>query len=217
MMMTYFNTTQTSVKALLASSAALPKKFARDSKGVAAIEFALIAPVMIAFYFGLSEISMGISADRQVTHATSVAGDLATQVTSLDKDGVEDVMTAAIAVLGVNSSKLGRVSIELNSYKKNPDDSIETVGHAILGADMPTKFDPSKLGANMLNSTSGVVVARLSYKYKPPTLAFMSEVTLSETFLLKPRKSLSVAFDESGKTKFKCKAGKDYKVSCSAS
>lgn len=201
----------------LKRSAALPIKFFKNRDGVAAIEFALIAPVMIAFYFGLSEISLGIGADRQVTHATSVAGDLATQVTNLDKSDIEDVMTATVAVLGVHSSRLSQVTIELNSYKKNTDGSIDRVGYARVGPAISVgsaTFDPSTLGSNMLNETSGVVVARVNYQYKPATLAFMKNVTLAETFLLKPRKSLSVPFDEGGKTDFTCTAKTDYSVSC---
>jgi Flp pilus assembly protein TadG len=198
--------------------AALPAHFLRDRKGVAAIEFALIAPIMIAFYFGLSEISMGISTDRQVTHATSVAGDLATQVTSMDRADIEDVMTATVAVMGVRSSNRSDITIELNSYQKNADNSIERVGYARVGPQISAggsaSFDPSTLGANMLNASSGVVVARVNYKYKPATLAFMKNTTLAETFLLKPRKSLSVPFDEGGTTDFTCSVNADLSVSC---
>lgn len=202
----------------LKRGAALPGKLFKNRDGVAAIEFALIAPVMIAFYFGLSEISLGIGADRQVTHATSVAGDLATQVTSLEKQDLEDVLTATVAVLGVHSSRLSRVTIELNSYEMDPGGNITRVGYARVGppisAGGPATFNPNTLGTNMLNSTSGVVVARVNYQYKPATLAFMSNVTLAETFLLKPRKSLSVPFGNGGSTDFTCTANSDYSVSC---
>lgn len=218
--MTFFKSTHILLSKAADYGSVLPRLYMGDRKGVAAIEFALIAPVMIGFYFGLSEISMGITADRQVTHAASVAGDLATQVTSLDKAGIEDVFTATVAVMGVNSTKLANVTIELNSYKMEADGTIETIGYARMGPQISSgsaTFDPSTLGDNMLNSTSGVVVARVNYKYKPPTLAFMSNVTLAETFLLKPRKSLAVAFDEGGSKNFSCAAGNDYKVTCTGS
>lgn len=216
-----------SLKNTLKSSALtilrLPKRLAKDNKGVAAIEFALIAPVMIAFYFGLSEISMAISADRNVAHSASVAGDLTTQTSSLDRLQVEDVMTAAVAVLGIESSEIGDITIELNSYRKPPGGgATETIGYARLGpaisAGGPATFNPDSLGANMLNTTSGVVVARVNYKYKPVTYAFMKNVTLHETFALKPRKSLSVPFDDgTGKKNFTCSALANLQVTCTAS
>lgn len=198
----------------------LPAQFIKDRRGVAAIEFALIAPVMIAFYFGLSEISLGISADRDVTHATSVAGDLATQATTLNRSDVEDVMTATLAVLNIRSANRSDVSIELNSYRMTGG-AIQRVGYALLGpaisAGGPATYNPATIGSNMLNNTSGVLVARVNYQYKPATLVFMKNVTLNETFLLKPRKSLAVPFDEGGSTNFNCSANANLSVSCSAS
>ena len=41
-------------------------KLARDKRGVSAVEFALLAPVMIGLYFGCAEISDGVGTDRKV-------------------------------------------------------------------------------------------------------------------------------------------------------
>ena len=57
----------------------LIKKYLLDREGIAAIEFVFVAPIMIGMYFGLAEISTAISADRRISHATNVAGDLTTQ------------------------------------------------------------------------------------------------------------------------------------------
>ena len=207
------------IKSKLLNGCRLPRLFAKDNRGVAAIEFALIAPVMIAFYFGLSEISIAIAVDRDVTHATSVAGDLATQVIDLDRLDVVDVMTAALTVLSVNSNNLSDVTVELNSYEKSGT-NITRIGYARMGpaisAGGPATYDPSTLGNNLLSDTSGVVVARVNYKYKPTTLVFMKNVTLSETFILKPRKSLVVPFDEGGKSNFSCTAQSGQTVTCTA-
>lgn len=199
----------------------LPRRWAKDNQGVAAIEFALIAPIMIAFYFGLSEVSMAISSDRNVAHSASVAGDLTTQTANLGKSEVEDVMTAAVAVLGIDASERTDVTIELNSYRKPPGGgATERIGYARVGpaisAGGPATYDPSTLGANMLNTTSGVVVARVNFKYKPVTYAFMENVTLNETFALKPRKSLSIPFDDAGKKNFNCAIQANLQVSCSS-
>lgn len=211
--------TLTKMKSALLNGCRLPRRLAKDKRGVAAIEFALIAPVMIAFYFGLSEISIAIAVDRDVTHATSVAGDLTTQVIDLDKDGVTDVMTAALTVLDVDSSNRSKVTVELNSYEKNGA-TITRIGYARMGpaisAGGPATYNPATLGNNLLSDTSGVVVARVNYKYRPNTLMFMKNVTLAETFILKPRKSLVIPFDQDGKSNFSCTAQSGNTVTCAA-
>ena len=42
-------------------------RLARDRRGVSAVEFALVAPLMIGLYLGCVEISDGVAADRKVT------------------------------------------------------------------------------------------------------------------------------------------------------
>ncbi len=193
----------------------------KNEEGVAAIEFALIAPFMLALYFGMSEIALGITADRQVAHATSVAGDLATQVATINTDEMADVMTATLAVLGVTYDTVSaqKVTIELNSFQKDTDGTITRVGYAILGppisAGGPADYDASGLSDQMLNDQSGIMVARINYAYEPVTLMFMKNVTLNETFLLKPRQSVTIPFDEDGKNAFKCSASKNLSVTCS--
>ena len=190
--------------------------------GVAAIEFAFVAPVMIAFYFGMSEIALGIGADREVAHTASVVGDLATQVSVVNRNEMESIMTAALTVLGVQPEKVSGVTVELNSYQMKTDGSgdIDLIGYARMGppisAGGPATFDPSAI-SDMISETSGVVVARVNYKYEPKTLKFVENMTLAETFVLKPRKSVAVSFDEGGATNFTCTAGVSLAATCSAS
>lgn len=191
----------------------------KDEDGVAAIEFALVAPIMIAFYFGMAEIALGIMTDRNVSHATSVTADLATQLPAMNALEISDVMTATIAVLGVDTASLNEVTIELNSYQMETNGTVNQVGYARLGPQISqgaATYDPSQLNAQMFNAQSGVVVARLNYKYKPATLMFMKNFTMAETLVMKPRKSISVPFDEGGSTRFTCMAGADRVVNCSA-
>ena len=55
-------------------------RFARDRRGVSAVEFAFIAPVMIGLYFGCAEISDGVAADRKVSLIAGALANLAAQV-----------------------------------------------------------------------------------------------------------------------------------------
>lgn len=191
-----------------------------DRKGVAAIEFALIAPVMIAFYFGLAETTLAITKDRNVAHTASVAGDLATQVSELDEEGIEDVMTAALTVINVPSHEVARVSVELHSFVMRTDGSktVDRIGYARLGPEITSSemapLEASDLSANMLNETSGAVVARVAYRYEPNTLKFVSNMVLTESFVLKPRKSLAVPFQQGAVSEFTCSAKTNLTVSC---
>ena len=205
----------------LRTVAPLTRAYLECKRGIAAIEFAFVAPIMIIFYFGMSEIALAITADRQISHTASVVGDLTTQVASVNQNEMESIMTAALMVIGAEADDRADVSIELNSYELNADGStIDRIGYARMGpaisAGGPATFDPNSI-SDMISATSGAVVARVNFKYVPVTAKFVETVTLSETFVLKPRRSISVSFDETGNTTFTCTANTDLSVTCSSS
>ena len=154
--MTYFKNTLLS--SAVKSVRGVARKLNGDNRGVAAIEFALIAPIMISFYFGLSEIAMAISADRDVTHGASVAGDLATQATELDRLDVEDIMNATIEVLNVRDGDVSDISIDLTSFQM-VGGTRQTIGRARLGANMGA-YNANSISNNIscINNCIEVVV-----------------------------------------------------------
>lgn len=184
----------------------LSNKYKLAEDGVAAIEFVFVAPIMIMMYFGLAEISMAIGADRKISHATNVAGDLATQVTTITAAEMSEIMTATTMVMGVPSTKLSSIQMEIASFSRDAGGAVVPLGKASLNGAFPDAFNADSLDALILSDTSGVVVARVSYDYEPLKLKFMpTNFKMKETFLLKPRRSANVDFDNgSGITDYTC-------------
>ena len=186
-----------SVKARLMSS--LPSRFLKNKDGIAAIEFAFIAPVMLFMYFGMAEVATAITVDRQVSHSANVAGDLTTQSETVSASEMSEIMTATMMSMGIPASRQANVKIEISSYARASDDSIVQKGRATLNGPFPTTFDASSLDDRILSSTSGIVVARVIYSYSPLKLRYMkSDIDLKETFMLKPRKSANVDIEDTG-------------------
>lgn len=68
----------------------------KDQKGVAAVEFALILPFMLALFLGSIEISQLIIADRKVSNIAGTIGDLVAQTEDVIKGSVlNDYFTAS--------------------------------------------------------------------------------------------------------------------------
>jgi len=204
----------------LTSVASLPRRFFKERDGIAAIEFAFIAPIMIFMYFGLAEMASAISVDRQIAHSANVAGDLATQSATVGPDEMAEIMTATIKVMDVPSARLAQVKMEISSYSRDADDAPVLEGQAVLNAPYPTNpvFNPASLDTRILSQTSGIIVARVSYTYEPLKLSYLkTDFVMQETFYLKPRKSAVVAIDDgTGKTNYACTlSGKI--ASCTAS
>ncbi len=190
------------------------RNFKDDKSGIAAIEFAFIAPIMIAIYFGLAEVASAINVDRRVSHTANVVGDLATQNTEVTNEDVSEIFAAALRVLSLND--VSDVTIELTSYELDENDNPRALGQAILnaGQNLPA-FDPDTVDSRILNSTSGVVVARIAYSYTPLKLRFTdTDINLTEIFLLKPRRSASVPIGDDIDLPVTCSATNITNVTC---
>ena len=74
-------------------------RFGRDRRGVSAVEFALIAPLMIAMYLGCVEISQGIAADRKVSLVSAALANLTAQVSSISSSGMTNILDASSAII----------------------------------------------------------------------------------------------------------------------
>ena len=54
----------------------LGRRIARNNSGVAAVEFAMIVPIMFLLFVGSVEFSQAITVDRRVTQVASSTADL---------------------------------------------------------------------------------------------------------------------------------------------
>ena len=195
----------------------LTRRFRQDERGIAAIEFAIIAPIMVGMYFGLAEIASAISVDRRISHGTNVAGDLATQQPQLKDADIEEVVAAALRVMQVPN--VDQVSIDIESFILPAEDQpAESRGRIRVNSAVGNfaDFDASTLDEKLLNSKSGVVVTRVKYKYTPLQLSFFdSTLTLQETFLLKPRRSDAIEIQDGIDSLIDCTASHYSSVTCS--
>jgi len=71
----------------------------RDRRGVAAIEFAMIFPLMLVAFFGTVEICAAVAIDRKVTLIARTLSDLTSQVaSSVDSTGLTGIFTYGLYI-----------------------------------------------------------------------------------------------------------------------
>lgn len=86
--------------ALTARIAHLIGRLRDDCRGVGAIEFAFIAPVMIVLYIGAVEVSVAMAVNKKLARASSTVADLITQDRDINKNtlmGMEAVARSIMA------------------------------------------------------------------------------------------------------------------------
>src|SRR5262249_47662303 len=70
------------------------QRFGTACEAMVAVEFALIAPVMITLFFGVTELSDGLEANSKVTSVASTAADLVAQEKVVCNAEMADVFAA---------------------------------------------------------------------------------------------------------------------------
>ena len=166
------------------------------SDGVSAVEFAFILPTMIMLYLGAFEFSQAITIDRRVTAVSSAAADLVAQAENTSSSELDDIFEAASSIMAPYDASSIEITVTSVVADENNDttvdwsDSNDGSGHA--------KGAPFDLPEELTTPFSSVIVAEVSYTYKPVIGRFLTEgITLRETFYLRPRRSQTVVNSDS--------------------
>ncbi len=164
--------------------------FWRDIKGLSAIEFAILAPVMIAFYFGGVEISDVMTVDRRVTTVASSTADIVAQATQINNTDIADVFTAASSIMQPYNA--AGIQIIVSSVADN--NGVATVLWSDGFQAAPRGVGSTVALPNGLLTPGGsVVMAEVTYVYDSPFADFyILNPTLTDTFYLKPRRVLQI-------------------------
>ena len=75
------------------------RRLRRDQRGISAVEFAMLAPLMVVLYLGGVEISQAIAVDRKVTLVARTLGDLVAQTSSVTTTDITNILSASAAVV----------------------------------------------------------------------------------------------------------------------
>jgi Flp pilus assembly protein TadG len=99
------------------------RNFHEDKRGVSAVEFAMLLPLMVTLYIGGVEVSSAIAVDRKVTLVARTLGDLVAQSTTVNATDMTNILNAATSVVQPYSSatiqvKVSRVDVDANSVAK---------------------------------------------------------------------------------------------------
>ena len=164
--------------------------FWRDRKGLSAIEFAILAPIMISFYFGGVEISDVMTVDRRVTTVASATADIVAQATQIDNTDIQDVFTAASSIMQPYNG--AGIQIVVSSVADN--NGVATVLWSDGFQTTPRGVGSTVTLPSGLPTPGGsVIMAEVTYVYDSPFADFyIINPVLTDTFYLKPRRVLQI-------------------------
>lgn len=170
------------------------RKLARDQRGVSAIEFAILAPLMIGLYLGCVEISNGVAADRKVRLIASALANLGAQATVISSDDMSNILDASTAIISPYDAGKLNVTVSCLMMDANGNAKVAwsvTRGGTALAAGGTYTFDSTSAPLAVPNSS--LVLGEANYAYTPAVAyTITGTLTLSEKMYMSPRVSAPV-------------------------
>jgi Flp pilus assembly protein TadG len=161
-------------------------RFVRDSRGVSAVEFALVLPLMLTLYIGGAEVSQALSANRKVTLVSRTIADLTAQSSSITSGRMTDFLNASAAIMYPFAASNLKVTVSCVA--------IDSAGRATIkwsetlnGTKQATGASVTLPGALNVRSTS-LLWSEAQYAYTPTIGYVISGTTnLRDQMYMSPR------------------------------
>jgi Flp pilus assembly protein TadG len=167
----------------------------RDRRGSAAVEFALIVPILIATYVGAVETGNALTIYRRVDQIAYTSADLVAQVKTVSNSDLQDITDAATSILAPYST--APLNIVLTSVVADSNNKTTVAWSYTTGSGAHPVGSTYALPTGLTAANSSVIVAEVTYLYTPLLDLDIStngtSFTMSKTFYSRPRLSLTVA------------------------
>lgn len=159
--------------------------------GLAAVEFALLAPIMIAFFMGGIELTDALACKQKVTGMAATAADLVAQETNVTNADIGNVFSAINSIVypypttGLKIVVTSLTYVDATTGKVAWSDAQNTTARAVnTTVTVPT---------GVLASGGSIILTEVTYPYTSHVAKYLASSTnMTSTFYARPRRSTSV-------------------------
>jgi Flp pilus assembly protein TadG len=183
---------------------AICRRFVASQRGVAALEFAIIMPVLLILFLGSFDVGNAIIIYLKVRAATyelaAITNQYSTGTTGqISTTTMTSITSAVTTVLAPYSSTPSKLTI---SQIKSTSNTAATVSwsYTVNGTQLTGTYSglPSNMAKNSCNNTYPCyfILSQVSYTYTPMFGSYMTgPLTLSDSLLVTPRTSKCVQYN----------------------
>jgi hypothetical protein len=168
--------------------------FRDGTRGVAALEFALIAPILAVLIYGLTEMTLRFRAADEYQRYLQQAGDYLSREDELFSSDIDEIYAASSQMIR-SASLTGNLHLDVSSIGFKTDGSPELLWRRHRG-DMPPGFDLSEAeGLGAPGESVLRVSARFSYESPISQIIGAGRMNLDDAVYYRPRVTRLIAID----------------------
>lgn len=172
---------------------------ARCRRGVAAVEFAMVLPIMALLFFGMLEASDLLTVKRRLANASNSLVDLIAQEPSITAAQLDDSIIGVTRLL--EPTDTSTLTIKIVSVVKGPNPGDKPTVHWSRDEDGQTPYAAGSVYAGLedettLNSNASLLVVEFDYEYDSGISGrvFQTPFDFAQKAMRWPRKSTRVQF-----------------------
>src|ERR1019366_1828697 len=159
------------------------RRFGRDRRGVSAVEFAFIAPLMIGLYLGCVEVSVGVAADRKVSLTAGALANLTAQVATISTADMTNILDASSAIIAPYAAGNLKMTVTCLSIDANKNVKVKWSVTRNGTVEAGTLTIPPALQV-----PGALIYSEVSYAYTPVVgYTISGTLTLSDHMYMAPR------------------------------
>jgi len=169
-------------------------RLAQERRGLAAVEFAMLLPMMMTLYLGSVEITTAVAIQRKVTLTARALADLSSQFTAIAASDMNNILNSSSDIIApYASAQLASVVSELSI---NAQGQATVVWSATLNGTARTVGSVVAVPTNLAVANTYLILGEAQYTYSP-TYGYVvtGTLTLSDQIYMRPRQSNSIALN----------------------
>jgi Flp pilus assembly protein TadG len=175
------------------------RRMAADTRGVAAIEFAMLMPIMLVVFFGTIQVSTAVAVDRKVSLTARTLSDLISQAQGVTDTDFSNAFNTTLAMMSPYSrtplqAKISQVYIDPTSL----------VGKVVWSKASNTTArnykDVVTVPSQLQVAGTYLILSEISYLYQPivgysaSTHFTSASYTLTDQMFTRPRQAACVTY-----------------------
>jgi Flp pilus assembly protein TadG len=191
---------------LIVRRSGLHRRFLTSTRGVAAVEFAIMLPILLTLFLASVDAARAIAIYAKVRSATYVLDAVTNQYTTIQSSDMSAILGATSVVLAPYSSS--PVTVVLSQIKVTSASKASVNWSATLNGTALSQNASTTVPTNFASCASYpcyLIYGQVSYSYTPLFMYFTkSAITLSDSLYVTPRVSECILYPPENITSSPC-------------
>jgi len=163
-------------------------RLARDVRGFAAVEFAMIVPIMVIMLMGCVETSDALTVSSRMINISGSVADMVARCTTIEKSDLNDIMAISDSLLGRYTPQALYIEIIAIQADANGNTTVSWSFDHNQAQPIAAGTPYTNIPQGLVSPNGALIIAKATYQYHSPMGHFIhGNIALSHTAYNAPR------------------------------